>query len=741
MSLRGSRLPSRWFVRPVILGIAAFLTLLAATGFLGMRYWHERQAASRAVEHSRLVIETLDRVRVFIADLETERRGYLLTLDPTYLNPYGASAEAVRREIEALQALVADDPLQSLRAGHLALVVAAKLQQMGEILNTARTSSLEAALAMLRSMDEIRSQLDQMLDIERFSLARSQARVDELQQSTIALIASAVVIAIIFAGGAIALARLEVNRRREATDENTRLYSDLRERQAKIQRLVDSNIIGVILADLEGQIAEANDAFLNMIGYSREDLVSGRIRWTEMTPPEWHAVTQQAVTLLKTRGTCEPFEKEYLRKDGSRVPVLIGAVAFEGSRDETVAFVLDLTERKRAEERQMLLLDERQRAEYLTGQVFMSSPDGISIVGRDYRYQRVNPVCERDWGMPAEKIIGMHVSELVGSEVFEQTAKPYLDRCFVGEEASYAEWFTNSFGRRYQVVSHSPLRPNAERVEAVLVITRDLTENALAAEALREAEMELAHVNRVTTMGQLAASIAHEVNQPIAAAVTNAQAAMRWLGAHPPDLEEVQQALGRIVENGERAGAVIGRIRALFKKVPELQDQLDLSETILDVIALTRSEMLRHGVSLQTELGEGLPAIRGDRIQLQQVILNLILNAVEAMSWLSGGPRELLVSTAPDATSGGVVVAVRDSGPGLEPDSLDRLFDPFYTTKPDGLGMGLSICRSIIESHGGRLWAAASTPKGAVFQFTLPPLRDEIETTGPRQPSLVSGTT
>ena len=176
MSLRGSRLPSRWFVRPVILGIAAFLTLLAATGFLGVRYWHERQVASRAVEHSRQVIETLDRVRVCIADLETERRGYLLTLNPTYLNPYGASAEAVRREIDALQALVADDPLQSLRAGHLALVVAAKLQQMDEVLNTTRTSSLEAALAMLRSMDEIRSQIDQMLDIERFSLARSQTR-------------------------------------------------------------------------------------------------------------------------------------------------------------------------------------------------------------------------------------------------------------------------------------------------------------------------------------------------------------------------------------------------------------------------------------------------------------------------------------------------------------------------------------------------------------------------------------
>ena len=222
MLLPGSRLPSRWFVRPVILGIAAFLMLLAAIGFLGIRDWHERQAASRSVEHSRQVIETLDRVRSDHRRVGDRKRGYLLTLDPTYLNPYGVSEESVRREIEALQTLVADDPLQSLRAAHLAPIVAAKLREMDEILKTARTSSLEAGLAIIRSMDEIRSQIDQMLDIERLLLAHWQARVDGLQQSTIWLIAAAVVIASIFAGAAFALARLEVTRRREATEENVR---------------------------------------------------------------------------------------------------------------------------------------------------------------------------------------------------------------------------------------------------------------------------------------------------------------------------------------------------------------------------------------------------------------------------------------------------------------------------------------------------------------------------------------
>jgi signal transduction histidine kinase len=235
----------------------------------------------------------------------------------------------------------------------------------------------------------------------------------------------------------------------------------------------------------------------------------------------------------------------------------------------------------------------------------------------------------------------------------------------------------------------------------------------------REAQMALAHANRVTTMGQLTASIAHEVNQPIAAVVTNAHAALRFLGGQPANLEEVRQALDRIIRDGNRAGDVIGRIRDLIKKVPARQAELDINEAILEVIELMRSELLRNGVALQTELANGLPLTRGDRIQVQQIVLNLIMNAVEAMADVSNGSRDLLISTAGDI-SNGVLVTVRDSGPGLTPESLERLFDPFYTTKPGGMGMGLSICRSIIEAHGGRVWAAATVPRGASFQFTLP---------------------
>ena len=244
----------------------------------------------------------------------------------------------------------------------------------------------------------------------------------------------------------------------------------------------------------------------------------------------------------------------------------------------------------------------------------------------------------------------------------------------------------------------------------------DVTERRRA----EEERQALAHANRITTMGQLTASIAHEVNQPIAAVVTNAQAALRWLNMQPPDPVEVRQALDRIVSNGRRAGDVIGRIRALVTKAPPRKDKLDINDTIREVIALTRSELHRTGTLLQTQLAAGLPLVPGDRIELQQVMLNLILNAVEAMSGSDEGSRELLISTEDDGANG-VHIAVRDWGPGLKPEALDRLFDAFYTTKPGGMGMGLSICRSIIEAHGGRVWATTNVPKGAVLQFTLPP--------------------
>jgi signal transduction histidine kinase len=260
---------------------------------------------------------------------------------------------------------------------------------------------------------------------------------------------------------------------------------------------------------------------------------------------------------------------------------------------------------------------------------------------------------------------------------------------------------------------------------------------------LREAQSELAHVSRVTTMGEFAASIAHEVSQPLAGIVTNASASLRWLGAESPNLDEARESIRRIIRDGNRAGQVMSRMRALFKKARTTKQQLDINEVIEEVLTLSQSELQRNRVSLHTKLAPDLPLITGDRIQLQQVILNLIINAIQSMSVVDEGRRELWLGSEKVAEIPGepekekldykavgdaewthVLIAVRDSGPGLDPKSLDRLFEAFYTTKPQGVGMGLAISRSIIEAHGGRLWAKANAPRGAVFQLTLP-IREE----------------
>jgi PAS domain S-box-containing protein len=378
--------------------------------------------------------------------------------------------------------------------------------------------------------------------------------------------------------------RLEIAARETAETALRELANGL---EGKIRRLVDSNIIGIFMWCADGRITDANEAYLRIIGCDRGDLVAGRLSWRDLTPPEWRSADDRRAAQLEAGGTAQPYEKEYLRSDGSRVPVLVGATAFEGTPHEGVGFVLDLTDRKRVER------------------------------------------------------------------------------------------------------------------------------------AYTQVQTELAHANRVATMGHLTASIAHEINQPIGAAITYANAALNWLGRQSPNLEEVRRALGLIVEADIRAGDVIDRIRALVKKAPARKDRVEINEAILEIVELTRREMVKNAISMHMQLAENLPAVQGDRVQLQQVILNLLINAIDAMSEMSEGPRELLISTQSTELEG-VLLAVCDTGPGLAPESADRLFESFYTTKPGGLGMGLSICRSIIEAHQGRLWATANIPRGAVFQFTLP---------------------
>jgi PAS domain S-box-containing protein len=342
----------------------------------------------------------------------------------------------------------------------------------------------------------------------------------------------------------------------------------------------------------------------------------------------------------------------------------------------------------------------------------------------DYRFLQISPSFERQTGI--KNAAGRRMREIAPQHE-EHWFEIYGRIALTGEPMRF-ENEAKQLGRWYDVYAFRVEDPKRRRVG---ILFNDITERKRAeAEAqdserrYREVHAELAHASRVATMGQLTASIAHEISQPVAAAVTNAQAAVRWLGRRPPDLEEVRQTLGCIISDGKRAGDVIGRIRALIKKAPPRKEELEINEAVLEVIALTRSEVLKNGVSVRTQLAEGLPSIRADRVQLQQVILNLIINAVEAMSGGGEEARELLISTGRNA-SNGVLVSLRDSGPGLDPTNLDHLFKAFYTTKALGLGLGLAISRSIIETHGGRMWAGANEPRGAVFQFTLPLQLDE----------------
>jgi len=331
------------------------------------------------------------------------------------------------------------------------------------------------------------------------------------------------------------------------------------------------------------------------------------------------------------------------------------------------------------------------------------------------------------WNRGAEQLYGFSRQEAIGrlSHELLHTEHPLPTADFESILEREGEWTgeliqTTRDDRKIIVESRHVLMREADDRRLVLETNRDITERKRAEEATHIAQAELAHVTRVATLGEMTASIAHEVNQPLAAVVTNANACLRWLAHAPPDLAEARETVGRIIKEGNRASEVIGRIRALVKKTPPQKDWVDINEIILDVIALSRSELQRNRVSFKPQLSNDLPLVLADRIQLQQVVLNLVKNGLDAMSAVVDGSRELHVSSKTDETNA-VFVEVKDSGKGLDPESLEHLFDAFFTTKPDGMGMGLAICRSIIEAHGGKLWASPNSPQGAVFQFTLPP--------------------
>lgn len=382
----------------------------------------------------------------------------------------------------------------------------------------------------------------------------------------------------------------------------------------------------------------------------------------------------------------------------------------------------EIVERQHAEEA-------ARASEHFLNSIIENIPDMIFVKDAvTLRFVRFNKAGEQLLGYRTEELIGKSVHDLFPAQEAEFFAAK--DRAVLASRQMVnvpEEPVLTRYGPRIVHTMKIPIVDVRGEPRFLLGISRDITEQKRAAAELRESERRyrevqtaLAHANRVVTMGQLTASISHEIKQPIAATATNAQAGLLWLRAQPPNLDEVREAFDRINKDMRRASEVMNRIHGLVKNAPPSMERLWINEAISDVVGFLQGEIVKNGVQVQMRLAQDLPAIEGDRVALQQVMLNLIMNAVEAMS--AGdheGPRALIIGTEMDE-SGAVEVSVSDSGPGVAPDAAERLFEPFYTSKAGGMGMGLSICRSIVEVHGGRLWATSNAPRGAVFRFTVP---------------------
>jgi PAS domain S-box-containing protein len=506
-----------------------------------------------------------------------------------------------------------------------------------------------------------------------------------------------------------------VKRYSTATDieDRKRAEESLRRAERELRTTIDTIPALVLSAWPDGTMDFINARWAEQ-GFSEQDLLSD---WSALVhPDDLPELTRKRQQSLAT-GDFYEAEARFRHTDGEYRWFLIRALSL---RDETgqpakrYATATDIEDRKQAEDalrRSEALLAETQELSHTgsvgydatTGDVFWSA-EGARIFGYDPSAKPTLPLL----------LQRVHPDDIdLATWAFDSAMEGRID-------TAYSEWRLlmpdGSLKYVHSIVrSEADLSGKREALGAVI----DVSAAKAAEAALHKAQAELAHVTRVTALGELTASIAHEVNQPLAAIVTNGQACLRWLGRDVPDLDEARSAVRRIVADADRASEVIRRIRELARKTDSQQEWLNLDEVIDDVVLLVRREVLSHQVSLQLDLAPDLPPVRADRVQLQQVVINLLINAVQAMAPVTDRPRALLIS-ARTHDADRVLVAVQDSGIGIDPEHERRLFDTFFTTKADGVGMGLSICRSIIEAHGGEVWASSNTGPGTTFQFTLP---------------------
>jgi PAS domain S-box-containing protein len=548
----------------------------------------------------------------------------------------------------------------------------------------------------------------------------------------------------------------EIGRRLEDELTSLLMFRNLGESERKLEEAQRLTHVGYWERDPDTDLITWSDETYRIFGLRPQERILNSAQLPDLVHPEDKQIVVEAVAEALRGGRRYDVEYRVVRPNGE-----VRLVHSQGDviRDESgrprrmFGSVQDITERKRAEQR---LMAQHTVAQVLAEAVTLeeATPKILRAVCECLVWD-VGALWSRDHEAGVLRCVEVWHKESVEVPEFEATSRETTfmpgiglpGRVWFSREPMYipdvvhdsnfprapitgGEVLHAAFGFPIllggevlgvmEFFSHEIREPDRDLLNMMATLGSQIgqfIERKQAEDALRHAQMELAHVTRVATLGEMTASIAHEINQPLGAIVNSASACLRWLEAQK--LEEARQSVARVIAEGHRASEIIGRIRALAKKAPLRKDWLNVNETIHEVIALAHSEVQRNGVALATQLSDDVPVILADRIHLQQVILNLMMNAIEAMSGSGEGPRELLIR-AGTIESQGVLVSVRDSGPGLDPKSLEHLFDAFYTTKPEGLGMGLAISRSLIEAHGGRLWATANAPHGAVFQFTLP---------------------
>lgn len=533
--------------------------------------------------------------------------------------------------------------------------------------------------------------------------------------------------------------------------EQRRAEDELRDSEARFRIFVDNASDAFFIIDDRLITIDVNQAACKSLGYSRDELIGMSIGEYDASPPD--APREQRRQQVAA-GETITFEALQRRKDGSVFPVEIRVSPFEDGQ-RRLAIARNITERKRAERRQVAqqavtrVLEEAATIEEATPRILQAVCDWLGWdigvlwqidrnagVLRCAELSKLNSIETPRYEAATRNGTYAHGDGLPG-RVWAGRAPIYLADCaayrdFPRAEAAARDGLHAVFAFPVllggevlgvmEFISRAIEEPDQEMLDIMATFGSQIgqfIERKRAENALYLARAELAHVTRVMTVSALTASIAHEINQPIGATVANASAALRWLSTEPPNLSEVRQALERMVKDGIRTADVVERIREIVRKAPPRRGTFDINDIVREVVEFTRGEASKSSVAVRTDLGDDLPLIQGDRVQLQQVILNLAVNAIDAMSDVGRAARKLQISTS-TADGNAVLVAVRDSGPGLAPEVLAHLFEPFITTKAGGLGLGLSICREIVEAHGGRLWAATDLPRGALFQFTLP---------------------